>query len=58
MLIPNTFWPDDDEINDIFRTFTNKPNITEFSLEIYNRWDKKYLPSQTSPTAGTDVGKG
>jgi gliding motility-associated-like protein len=41
MIIPNAFSPNDDDINDIFRVFTNEPNITEFSLEVYNRWGQK-----------------
>ncbi len=34
--IPNTFTPDDDEFNQGFRVYGS--NITEFTLEIYDRW--------------------
>jgi gliding motility-associated-like protein len=34
--IPNTFTPDDDEFNQQFQIVGS--NITEFELEIYNRW--------------------
>jgi gliding motility-associated-like protein len=38
--VPNAFSPNDDGINDVFRPFfkANALNITQYQMQIYNRW--------------------
>jgi len=36
--IPNTFTPNDDQLNDIFKPILLEDNILEYSFVIYNRW--------------------
>jgi gliding motility-associated-like protein len=37
--VPNTFSPNDDEHNQIFKpTFSNPENVSEYEFTIYNRW--------------------
>jgi gliding motility-associated-like protein len=41
--IPNVFTPDGDGINDVF--YINSSGMTEFQLDVYNRWGTKIFTS-------------
>lgn len=43
LYIPNAFTPDGDGINDLF--FAKGINISEFNIQIYNRWGEKIFES-------------
>ncbi|MFZ9943229.1 MAG: PKD domain-containing protein, partial [Bacteroidia bacterium] len=49
--LPNSFTPNNDGINDIF--FAMGTNISDFSLEIYNRWGDLVFVTD-NPTKGWD----
>jgi gliding motility-associated-like protein len=37
--VPNTFIPDGDAINDVFRpVFSNPSNVKQYQLQVFNRW--------------------
>jgi gliding motility-associated-like protein len=44
IFIPNSFTPDGDELNDIFKIETNE-NFKEFKMYIYNRWGEQIFES-------------
>lgn len=43
--IPNTFTPNGDGINDIFRVYYNTPSISVSQFTVYNRWGKTVFQS-------------
>jgi len=51
MYIPNSFTPNNDNLNDIFKVFTNYSGL--FELEIYNRYGEKIFESN-NPLLGWD----
>ena len=50
--IPSSFTPNDDGLNDVFRISGNDL-VTDFTLEVYNRWGKLVF-STTHPRTGWD----
>ncbi|HEX8517755.1 MAG TPA: gliding motility-associated C-terminal domain-containing protein [Bacteroidia bacterium] len=61
--IPNVFTPDNDGINDVF--YINNSGISEYQLEIYNRWGTKVFTSEEVGTkwdgrssAGVELSEG
>lgn len=43
--IPNAFTPNNDDINDIFTTYTNCPLVVQYQLQVYNRFGEKVFES-------------
>jgi gliding motility-associated-like protein len=50
--IPNTFTPDDDNLNDIFKIY-GKVDEKDFVLEVYNKWGEMIFKSN-NPEYGWD----
>ncbi len=49
IFVPNTFTPNNDNINDVFRPVLLEDNITSYSLKIFNRWGQVIFET-TDPT--------
>jgi gliding motility-associated-like protein len=46
LYIPNTFTPDDNEVNQIFTAVTSNPELVEeFEMSIFNRWGELVFQS-------------
>lgn len=45
LYIPNTFTPNDDGLNDVFRVVTLGPCIQKFSMDIFDRWGERIFAS-------------
>lgn len=50
MIYPNAFTPNEDNLNDNFRPTPDCPKLSEFKLQIYNRWGELLFES-------TDINK-
>lgn len=46
LYVPNVFTPNEDLVNDKFLLVGNVENITNFSIDIFNRWGAKIYSSQ------------
>jgi gliding motility-associated-like protein len=44
--MPNAFTPNNDGLNDLFRSATQPENITTFHLLIFDRWGKNIFETQ------------
>ena len=53
VFIPNSFTPDGDGINDVFRPVVNRALEGEYTLEIYNRWGELVFETK-DPDQGWD----
>ncbi len=51
--IPNSFTPNDDQLNDMF-PFSESVKQTEYYILIFNRWGEKVFDSRTSDTPNWD----
>ncbi|MBL4706511.1 MAG: gliding motility-associated C-terminal domain-containing protein, partial [Flavobacteriales bacterium] len=51
--VPNTFTPDGDGINDVFRAYVNAYDVTGFQMLIFNRWGEVLFES-SFPSVGWD----
>jgi len=48
--MPNTFSPNDDGLNDIYRPVTEKETIPNYHMLIYDRWGKLLFESRDMHT--------
>ena len=44
--IPNSFTPNDDGLNDVFRVIFNNNSVEEYSIHIFNRWGELMFYSE------------
>ena len=51
--LPNSFTPNGDGLNDVFKAITPNTDISEYALKIYNRWGQEVF-STKEITAGWD----
>jgi gliding motility-associated-like protein len=59
LFIPNAFTPDEDGVNDTFQAFYNGNDMSDFSMEVYDRWGGRIFRSDDIYTGwdGTKNGK-
>jgi gliding motility-associated-like protein len=45
--VPSAFSPNGDGTNDVFRVFASPDDVTEFTMQVFNRWGEKIFESNS-----------
>ncbi len=52
--MPNSFTPNNDGLNDVFKPVTNRTTLQPYLFLIYNRWGGQLIFESTDPNTGWD----